>query len=82
LLSAVIDELLITLQIFERQGFEPFAEEWRRNDALRDASVRVLCANEIVNGIARGSAADGALLVEVDGKVQRFVSGDVSLRAA
>ena len=74
LLSAVIDELLITLQIFERQGFEPFAEEWRNYDGLRDANVRVLRANEVINGIARGSAPDGALLVEVDGQVQRFVS--------
>jgi BirA family biotin operon repressor/biotin-[acetyl-CoA-carboxylase] ligase len=82
LLGAVIEELLIALQIFERQGFEAFSDEWRNRDALKDASVRVLCANESVNGVARGSAPDGALLVEVDGKVQRFVSGDVSLRAA
>lgn len=82
LLAAIIEELLDALQIFERQGFEAFSDEWRNNDALKDANVRVLCANESINGVARGSAPDGALLVEVDGKLQRFVSGDVSLRAA
>jgi len=82
LIGAIIEELIAALQVFERQGFEAFAEEWRSNDALKDANVRVLCANESVSGVARGSAPDGALLVEVDGKLQRFVSGDVSLRAA
>jgi BirA family biotin operon repressor/biotin-[acetyl-CoA-carboxylase] ligase len=42
----------------------------------------VLSASETINGIARGVAPDGALLVEVGGQIQRFMSGDVSLRAA
>jgi biotin-(acetyl-CoA carboxylase) ligase len=33
-----------------------------------------------VEGEACGADADGALLVRVDGQLQRFYSGDVSLR--
>jgi BirA family biotin operon repressor/biotin-[acetyl-CoA-carboxylase] ligase len=82
LVAAVISELINALQVFERRGFEAFADEWRNRDALKDVPVRVLCANESINGIARGAAEDGALLVDVNGELQRFVSGEVSLRAA
>ncbi len=32
-------------------------------------------------GFARGVEADGTLLVDVDGELRKFVSGEVSLRA-
>jgi biotin-(acetyl-CoA carboxylase) ligase len=44
--------------------------------------VRIAQAEGCVEGEACGADADGALLVRVDGVVQRFYSGDVSLRVA
>jgi BirA family biotin operon repressor/biotin-[acetyl-CoA-carboxylase] ligase len=82
LVAAVLDELVATLRTFERNGFAAFESEWRGLDSMRDKPVRVLSANETINGIARGVAADGSLQVEVQGQVRRFMSGDVSLRAA
>ena len=76
------DELITMLRQFEREGFPAFEAEWRASDSLFNAPVRVLSASETINGIARGVSSDGALLVEVNGQVQRFMSGDVSLRAA
>jgi len=82
LVGTIVDELIKTVRSFERDGFAAFESEWRNYDALSNAPVRVLSASETIAGIARGVASDGALLVDVDGKVQRFMSGDVSLRAA
>jgi BirA family biotin operon repressor/biotin-[acetyl-CoA-carboxylase] ligase len=82
LVGTIVDELITTVRLFERDGFAAFESEWRNYDSLRDASVRVLSASETITGIARGVGSDGALMVEVDGKLQRFMSGDVSLRAA
>jgi BirA family biotin operon repressor/biotin-[acetyl-CoA-carboxylase] ligase len=82
LVGTIIDEFIATLRTFEREGFAAFESEWRKCDSLRNASVRVLSANETIVGVAAGVAEDGALLVDVNGQVQRFVSGDVSLRAA
>jgi len=82
LVAAVVDELIAMLRQFEREGFSAFEAEWRACDSLFNAPVRVLSASETINGIARGVSSDGALLVEVNGDVQRFMSGDVSLRAA
>lgn len=82
LVASIVDELLASMRQFEREGFDAFAAEWRRRDSLMNAPVRVLSANETISGIARGVTSDGALLVEVNGKTQRFMSGDVSLRPA
>jgi biotin-(acetyl-CoA carboxylase) ligase len=42
--------------------------------------VRVVQGADTVEGEARGVDGDGALLLEVGGRLERFYSGDVSLR--
>ncbi len=82
LVAAILDEFVAALSRFQQAGFAAFADEWRADDSLLNAPVRVLAASETITGIARGVAPDGALLVEVGGQIRRFTSGDVSLRAA
>jgi BirA family biotin operon repressor/biotin-[acetyl-CoA-carboxylase] ligase len=78
--GATLDELLRMLTEFEQQGFAPFREAWSALDALRGRTVRVMQGERIIVGRAQGIDADGALCVEVDRGLQRFVSGEVSLR--
>jgi BirA family biotin operon repressor/biotin-[acetyl-CoA-carboxylase] ligase len=82
LMAALVEEIVTMLQLFTQHGFAPFAEEWRRLDTLADAHVKVITGTQTTFGTARGVEADGTLLVEVDGQTRRFVSGEVSLRAA
>lgn len=70
------------LEQFGREGFQPFAGRWATLDSLAGASVRVEQASGAVDGRALGADRDGALRVEVDGRVERFLAGDVTLRAA
>jgi BirA family biotin operon repressor/biotin-[acetyl-CoA-carboxylase] ligase len=44
--------------------------------------VRILQGDRAVEGIARGTDASGALRLECDGGIERFFSGEVSLRHA
>ncbi|MET0533162.1 MAG: biotin--[acetyl-CoA-carboxylase] ligase [Steroidobacter sp.] len=81
LIGAVVTELLQMLQIFATQGFTPFRDAWRQLDTLADAPVKVISGAQTTLGTARGVEADGTLLVEVDGELRKFVSGEVSLRA-
>jgi BirA family biotin operon repressor/biotin-[acetyl-CoA-carboxylase] ligase len=74
--------MLDTLELFARQGYPPFAARWHELDALSGSRVRVAHGEGSVEGEACGADADGALLVQVDGRLQRFYSGDVSLRPA
>jgi BirA family biotin operon repressor/biotin-[acetyl-CoA-carboxylase] ligase len=78
--GATVDELLRMLTQFEQEGFAPFREAWSTLDALRGRGVRVLLGERTLIGRAQGIDVDGALCVDIDGRLQRFVSGEVSLR--
>ena len=96
-LAAALRRLGVVLPAFATSGFAPFAEEWNRRHAWRGRNVQLVgeAASEAadgragtsggaapVSGVARGVAADGALLIETATGRQRIVSGDVSLRIA
>jgi BirA family transcriptional regulator, biotin operon repressor / biotin---[acetyl-CoA-carboxylase] ligase len=78
--GAILDELLSMLGLFEREGFAAFRDAWMDLDALRGRSARVVLADTVISGTARGVDPDGALLLDTGGRMQRFVSGEASLR--
>jgi BirA family transcriptional regulator, biotin operon repressor / biotin---[acetyl-CoA-carboxylase] ligase len=80
--AAVLGRCVAGLQAFARSGFLPFAAAWQEADALAGRAVSVTAAESVVKGLARGIDAYGALLVETPQGLQRFVSGDVTVRAA
>ncbi|NJD33968.1 MAG: biotin--[acetyl-CoA-carboxylase] ligase [Betaproteobacteria bacterium] len=83
LYAALLGELLATLEIFAIHGFAALRPEWLARHAFQDASVSLASdfgAPQL--GICRGVDSDGALLLEVDGRVDRILSGEVSLRPA
>jgi len=81
LAGMVLEELLRVMQSFETDGFDAVREEWMGYDAFAGRRVTLYLPNSRVVGIARGVDQSGHLLVEhEDGLVQRFASGEVSLR--
>lgn len=83
LYAALLAELLATLEIFATHGFAALRPEWLARHAFQDA--RVSLASDFGAprlGICRGVDTDGALLLDVDGRVERILSGEVSLRPA
>jgi BirA family biotin operon repressor/biotin-[acetyl-CoA-carboxylase] ligase len=78
--GTLLDELLSMLVKFERVGFPAFRDDWTALDALNGRIVEVRLGDRITTGTARGADLDGALLLEVHGRLQRFVSGEASLR--
>ena len=77
LIAAAVDALVL----FERQGFRAFFADWQGADLLRGQTVTVSGAGAEVVGRAAGVDSDGALLVETPAGLQRFISGEVSVRA-
>jgi BirA family transcriptional regulator, biotin operon repressor / biotin---[acetyl-CoA-carboxylase] ligase len=69
------------LERFGREGFAPWAARWQELDSLSGLEVRVTRSGGSVEGRALGADHDGALRVEVGGRVERYYAGDVSLRA-
>ena len=83
LLAALLGELLATLETFAADGFTAIRPEWMARHAFQD--VRVALSTDFApprEGICRGVDTDGALLLDVDGRIERILSGEVSLRPA
>ena len=78
--AAIVTHVLQGLRAFEREALRPFIEAWRAADALRGVQVNVQTPSGAVQGVARGIDLHGALLIETTHGVQRFISGDVTVR--
>jgi BirA family transcriptional regulator, biotin operon repressor / biotin---[acetyl-CoA-carboxylase] ligase len=81
--AELIAQCLPGLAEFERHGLKPFAAEWQSADALRGRPVDVRALEGATErGLARGIDVHGALMVETPQGVRRFLSGEVTVRAA
>lgn len=78
--GAILDELLRMLDLFAREGFAAFRDAWMALDALGGRPAEVMLADRLVTGTAKGVDPEGALLLDTGGRLQRFVSGEASLR--
>jgi BirA family biotin operon repressor/biotin-[acetyl-CoA-carboxylase] ligase len=78
--GAILDELLSMLVQFERLGFAAFRDAWMALDAMDGREAQVVVGETARRGIARGVDLEGALLLETGEGMQRFVSGEASLR--
>jgi BirA family biotin operon repressor/biotin-[acetyl-CoA-carboxylase] ligase len=81
IVAGLISEIVGGLLQFEQEGFGAFTLEWRAADALAGKVVKVSQDSGNVSGHARGIDIDGALCVQTREGIQRFVTGDVSVRA-
>jgi BirA family biotin operon repressor/biotin-[acetyl-CoA-carboxylase] ligase len=79
LASRVLAQVIAAVEQFAESGFASFRHDWERLDALRDRQVE-LRGSTVRCGIARGVDARGALLVDLEGRRERIVSGDISPR--
>ena len=83
LYAVLLAELLSTLDTFATTGFASIRPEWMARHAFQDARIRLSTDfGPPSEGICRGVDTDGALLLEIDGRIERILSGEVSLRPA
>jgi BirA family biotin operon repressor/biotin-[acetyl-CoA-carboxylase] ligase len=75
-LHAIALPLVQGLREFERAGFAVMRERFEGRDVLRNRSVR----SGLIEGMAQGVTAEGALQVATPAGVQLITSSDVSVR--
>ena len=80
LAGSLINELLQSMQQFQNLGLDPMKQDWQRLDATRDRSISLHFINSVISGIGRGIDEQGMLLLERNGEISRYASGEVSLR--
>lgn len=81
LLAIMLKHLTDVINTFEQHGFEKLHNEWTQHHAYQNQAVRMIMPDgSETQGMVRGLAADGGLLVETENGLQRFISGEISLR--
>ena len=80
LLIEIVRSLTQLLNEFEAKGFSEYAQQWQSVHAFQDHPVRLLMSHAEVEGVCRGVNAQGEVLVEVEGKLNRYSAGEISLR--
>ncbi|MFZ3087726.1 MAG: bifunctional biotin--[acetyl-CoA-carboxylase] ligase/biotin operon repressor BirA [Methylotenera sp.] len=81
LLGVLLKHLSDVLVKFEQSGFSGLRDEWTQHHAYHNQAVRMLMPDgREVHGVVQGIAEDGSLLVTTADGLQRFISGEISLR--
>lgn len=81
LAGALITKLLPMLDAYSEQGFLAYREEWESFDAYRNAPIKLITPRQTVRGLGRGISPTGAIRIEVDGAVESYSGGEISLRS-
>lgn len=79
---AILKELAETIEVFEQHSFVKFQGEWNSWDIYKNQNCTIVQNEQIqFEGLERGVDAEGHLLIESEHKIQKIISGDVSLKA-
>jgi BirA family biotin operon repressor/biotin-[acetyl-CoA-carboxylase] ligase len=78
--ALLLDELSALFELLSQQKENTLLGEWSRWDILKNKPVRLQSEEKIWNGIARGIDQQGQLCVEIEGTLQRFSNGEISVR--
>ena len=76
LLSAVFE----ILQQTDTGSTDDLLAEWRKYDCFKGKTAQLVSGDRLIKGKVEGIDGKGALLMRVNGQVQQFTSGDLSLR--
>ncbi|MDO6425650.1 bifunctional biotin--[acetyl-CoA-carboxylase] ligase/biotin operon repressor BirA [Thalassotalea sp. 1_MG-2023] len=80
LTACIINKLRNRISQHERSGLVDMVEDWQARDQFINQPVKLITGVNETHGICRGINSQGALLLEVDNKVQPIYGGEVSLR--
>lgn len=79
--ALLIKNLFAVIQEFEKNKLKNFSKEWQKFDHTHDKAVVLHMGQQQIHGISRGIDHEGYLLLETENKkIQRYLSGEVSLR--
>jgi birA, biotin-[acetyl-CoA-carboxylase] ligase region len=79
--AAIIDALREALMLFEQHGLTPFLMDWNRLDMFMQQPVKLLLADQVIQGIYCGIDTQGNMLLQDKEGIRQFVGGEISLRA-
>ena len=82
LMATLLKHLVDVLLTFERTGFDELRDEWTKHHAYHQQAVRMLMPDgSEVTGVVQAISENGSLIVETANGLQKFMSGEISLRS-
>jgi len=82
-LAAWLAECLTDVLVrYGTDGLAPFLAEWERFDLYHGEPVEIRLADQSFSGLHAGVTPQGALRLDMDGHLETFQAGEVSLRPA
>ena len=79
LAGKLVGSLIRALETFEKTGFKSFRDKFLAKDLLYGKKITINIKDEKPSGYAAGVDWDGALLLDVDGRIRRFYTGHVTI---
>lgn len=80
LIGLLIDQLLVTMTVFQKEGLRPFREKWCKLDISCGQEVVIVTSQKRIFGVGRGIDEKGHFLLEDKlGILHSFAVGEVSL---
>lgn len=80
LAANIITALIKRLQSHSQSGINSMLNEWHGQDFYLNKAVSLITGDKATLGICRGINAQGALMLEINGKINPIYGGEVSLR--
>ncbi|HXH54402.1 MAG TPA: bifunctional biotin--[acetyl-CoA-carboxylase] ligase/biotin operon repressor BirA [Gammaproteobacteria bacterium] len=81
LAGMLLNNLIATASLFQKQGLMAFFPQWQKLDLTFNKSVTIITNTTKLQGIGRGINEYGYFLLEIKpGVIKQFASGEVSLR--
>lgn len=80
--AQLLGRVLAALEEFDRLGLEAFQERWACWDCLSGRQVTLHLPTQRITGLSRGIDPSGALLLETQGQIRAYASGEASLRVS
>ena len=80
LAAALISEIMRLSGQVAAMNYSGIIDAWRRHDHMQGKKARLIMPAKTVEGRIAGIDHNGALLMEVRGKVERFNTGEITLR--
>lgn len=80
LVSELIDQLVLILDGYEKQGFSNYCDEWQSLNAHAGQLVELQNGNSSLSGVCLGVSAAGALMLQTERGRELFHGGEISMR--
>jgi len=78
--AELIAEVTLLLDSYANINTEDIINEWQQYDCMRGKKAKLKLQDKKIHGLVMGIDNDGALLMSVDNRIQKYTAGEISLR--